>query len=99
MISLKSAYRRCRNETIKMPISNEEWDSGRTSDTLEGQVLKFLKGNIKAVSFWEIVSGLGYGNELSVKNIIANFAIQNALTSLVKEGNVTARTKNRRLES
>ena len=75
-----------------MPISNEEWDSGRTSDTLEGQVLKFLKENMKAVSFWEIVSGLGYGNELSVKNIIANFAIQNALNSLVKEGNVTART-------
>jgi len=25
---------------IKMPISNEEWDSGRTADTHEGQIKK-----------------------------------------------------------
>ena len=75
-----------------MPISNEEWDSGRTADTLEGQILKFLKGNMKPFSLEEIISGLGYSSELNVKNIVATFAIQNAVDSLVKEGNVTART-------
>jgi hypothetical protein len=77
---------------IKMPISNEEWDSGRTADTLESQILKFLKVNLKPFSLGEIVIGLGYSNDLSVKNFVATFAIQNALDKLVKEGNVTART-------
>ena len=45
-----------------MPISNEEWDSGRTADTLEGQILKFLKGNMKPFSLGEIISGLGYSS-------------------------------------
>ena len=74
-----------------MPISNEEWDSGRTADTIEGQILKFLKVNMKPFSLWEIISGLGYGNDLTVKNLVATFDIQNALDRLVKEGNVTAR--------
>jgi len=30
-----------------MPISNEEWNSGRTGDTLEGQILAFLKRNLE----------------------------------------------------
>lgn len=77
---------------IKIPISNEEWDSGRTADTLESQILKFLKGNMKPFALGEIVSGLGYSNDLNVKNLVASFTIQNALDKLVKEGNVTART-------
>ena len=75
-----------------MPLSNEEWDSGRTADTLEGRILKFLRMNLKPFSLGEIINGLGYSNDLNVKNIVETFAIQNALDKLVKEGNVTART-------
>lgn len=56
-----------------MPISNEEWDSGRTADTLEGQILKFLKGNKKPFALGEIISGLGYSNDLNVKNLVCYF--------------------------
>jgi len=81
-----------------MPLSNEEWDSGRTADTLEGRILKFLKINVKPFSLGEIISGLGYSNDLNVKNIVEAFAIQNALDKLVKEGNVTARTIKQQIE-
>jgi predicted AAA+ superfamily ATPase len=81
-----------------MPLSNEEWDSGRTADTLEGRILKFLKINMKPFSLGEIINGLGYSNDLNVKNIVETFAIQNALDKLVKEGNVTARTIKQQIE-
>ena len=35
-----------------MSISNEEWDAGRTSHTLEGQILVFLKKSQKTVQFF-----------------------------------------------
>ena len=77
---------------LKMPISNEEWNSRRTGDTLEGQILAFLKRNQNAFTPSEIFSGLGYSNDVNLNNIFAVFAIQSALDKLVKEGTVEAKT-------
>ena len=81
-----------------MPISNEEWNSGRTGDTIEAQILTFLKQNQKPFTSVEVMTGLGYNNDLTLNNIIAGFAIQSALDKLVKEGNVTARTIKQQIE-
>lgn len=75
-----------------MPISNEEWDNGRTADTIEGQILAFLKRNVYPVNYGEIVIGIGYSNDLNLINIIGAFSIQDALDKLVKEGTVEAKT-------
>jgi len=75
-----------------MPISNEEWDKGRTADTIEGKILAFLKRNEYPVNYGEIVSGTGYSNDLNLINIIGAFSIQDALDKLVKEGIVEAKT-------
>jgi hypothetical protein len=75
-----------------MPISNEEWNSGRTADTLEGQILAFLKRNMFPVNYDEIISSLGYSKDLNLNNLVAAFSIQNALDKLVKEGIVEAKT-------
>jgi hypothetical protein len=74
-----------------MPISNEEWNSGRTGDTIEAQILTFLKQNQKPFTSVEVMTGLGYNNDLTLNNIIAGFAIQSALDKLVKEGTVKAK--------
>lgn len=75
-----------------MPISNEEWNNGRTADSLKGQILAFLKGHQKPFTVSEIFSGLGYSNDLNLKNLIAGLTIQMELEDLVKEGTVEAKT-------
>ncbi|MGA2682802.1 MAG: hypothetical protein ABSF44_13500 [Candidatus Bathyarchaeia archaeon] len=75
-----------------MPISNEEWNSGRTADTLEDQILAFLRRNAYPVNYGDIASGLGYDNDLNLENLVAAFSIQNALDKLVKKGTVEAKT-------
>ena len=79
-----------------MSISNEEWDAGRTSHTLEGQILVFLKKNQKPFSFWGIMEGLGYNT--NIKDLGALFHsmvdvldVQNALNKLTREGAVVFR--------
>ena len=81
---------------IKMPISNEEWDSGRTRDTLEAQVLTFLKQNKIPFSLVGIMSGLGYDTNIKdLETLFFGFVnilgVQNALEKLIKEGTVTAK--------
>jgi hypothetical protein len=75
-----------------MPISNEEWKNGRTANTLEGQIVAFLKLKIYPVNYGEIMSGLGNSNDLNLNNLVAAFSIQSALDKLIKEGIVEAKT-------
>lgn len=80
-----------------MPISNEEWDAGRTSETLEGQILNFLnKNSEKAFNLIEIILGLGYGTNIKdiwsfLGGMAQYWVFQNAIEQLVKEGKVTAK--------
>jgi len=47
-----------------MPIGNEEWESGTTSDTFKKQILSFLRKNQDtAYTLPEIIAGLGYALE------------------------------------
>lgn len=80
----------------KMPISNEEWKAGRTLDTLEAQILAFLKQNKKPFNITEIMSGLGYNTQIKdfgslIHGIASYWVFQNALEKLVNEGIVKAR--------
>ncbi len=79
-----------------MPISNEEWNVGRARDTLESQILTFLKQNQKAFTLVEIMSGLGYDTNIKdLKGLILGVSgyiiVQNALDKLIREGTVTAK--------
>jgi hypothetical protein len=80
-----------------MPISKEEWDLGKKSDTFEKQILSFLKKNPDiAYSLPEIVSALGYNIEIRdlgsfVGGVAGFWLFQNAIENLVKEGTVEAR--------
>jgi len=79
-----------------MPISNEEWNAGRTWETLEARILTFLKRNQKPFNITEIISSLGYTIEIRdfwgfISSIANVWAVQNALETLVKEGTVEAR--------
>jgi predicted transcriptional regulator len=56
--------------------------SGKKWVTLASQILAFLKGNQKPFTVNEILSGLGYSNDLNLKNLM----------DLVKEGTVEAKT-------
>jgi hypothetical protein len=81
---------------IRMPISNEEWNAGRSRDTLESQVLSLLKQNQNALTLIEAMSGLGYNTNIKdFGGLILGFGsmmvIQNALDKLIKEVTVTAR--------
>jgi len=79
-----------------MPISNEEWNDGRTRETLEAQILAFLRQNPKPFNFNDIIYGLGYGIEIKdfgsfVSGVARVWLFQNAIERLVREGKITAR--------
>lgn len=79
-----------------MSISNEEWDAGRTRDTLEGQILTFLRQNKRPFSLVGIMNGLGYNTNIKdfgtfLLGIGGIWLVQNALEKLIREGAVTAK--------
>jgi hypothetical protein len=79
-----------------MPLTNEEWKDGRTWQTLESQVLAFLKKNQKPYNINEIVYGLGFIREIKdfwsfLGGIGSYWSVQNALEKLVREGTVEAK--------
>jgi hypothetical protein len=80
-----------------MAISNEEWNAGRTLDTIEGRILLILKVNQNPLNIGGIVSGLGYNVKIKdlgsfISGVAGYWIVQNALNKLVKEGTVEART-------
>jgi len=80
-----------------MAISNEEWNAGRTLDTIEGRILAILKITQKPINIGGIVSGLGYNVKIKdlgsfISGVAGYWIVQNALNKLVKEGTVEART-------
>ena len=79
-----------------MPISYDEWNSGRANDTIEGRIITFLKQNKKAFTTVEVMNGLGYITDMKdlgtlFVGMLNIWNFQNALDKLVKERTVEAR--------
>jgi hypothetical protein len=80
-----------------MSISNEEWNAGRTLDTIEARILTVLKLCQTPLNIGGIANGLGYNAKIKdlgsfIGGVAGYWVIQNALDKLVKEGKVEART-------
>jgi len=79
-----------------MPITNEEWNMGRTRETLEAQILTILKQNQKPFDITEIMNGLGYNTQIKdfgslIRGFLDIWSVQNALDNLAREGKVEPR--------
>jgi len=81
------------------PISLKEWNEGRTEETLETRILKFLQQNKdKAFSLYEIAKAIGEFQPVdklsinSLLNILLNALrindVERALRALIMEGKV-----------
>src|SRR4030042_6869376 len=84
-------------EVSRMSISNEEWNAGRTLDTIETRILTVLKLCQTPLNIDGIANGLGCNMKIKdLGSFIGGFAaylvVQNALDKLVKEGKAEART-------
>jgi len=80
----------------KMSITNEEWNMGRTRETLEARVLTFLRQNKRPFDITQIMNGLGFNTQIKdfgslLSGIAGYWVIQNALERLANEGSVSAR--------
>ena len=80
-----------------MPISKDEWDAGRTWETLEARILTFLRQNKnKGFNTVEIAHGMGYQTDIKdfwglLGGIASVWAVREALKKLMKEGTVKAK--------
>lgn len=80
-----------------MPVDKEEWEAGRTWETMEGKIVKFLKENRdKGFTQAEIFNGLGgYHRTGTGWDILGSWAVMmsigTALENLVKGGVVRAK--------
>jgi len=79
-----------------MTVGKDKWNAGRTWETLQLRILNFLKDNRDTgFSDEEIYHGLGYKTTKDFWDILAKIAnllaINNALETLVKEGNIKAK--------
>ena len=78
-----------------MSLSNEEWNEGRTRETLEAQILALLRQNRRPFNITDIVTSLydtkvkDFGSFLGA--VGAYWTVQNALEKLVREGTVQAK--------
>jgi len=80
-----------------MPISEVEFNAGRTWDTVEGQILSYLKANRNlAFTLSEILFSIGHGTAASdflslMGNIASLLLLQGVMEKLVKEGSIKAK--------
>lgn len=80
-----------------MPIGKDEWEQGRGWDTMEGQIILFLRNNkASAYTLTEITNALGNvppsgGIWTIVGGILSTMGFQFALENLQKEGKVRAK--------
>lgn len=87
-----------------MPLTEDEWKSGRKWDTPEAQILTFLKKQGKPLTQTEITDGIGTQNPTTgfwgFVGVMAKYlGVGEALKILIKEGTVEARTiKTRTIE-
>ena len=87
-----------------VPISKEEWDEGRTVETLESRILSFLREKRQGYTLAEIIDAVGYRVEIKdfwgfIGHAAASFSVNSALETLMKEGSVEAKVvKTRRGE-
>ena len=80
-----------------MSISNEEWNAGRTADTIEMRVLKVLTSSEAPLNVSMVVYALGYNTDVKdlgsfISGVAGYWVVQNALDTLVKEKKIEART-------
>jgi transcriptional regulator of met regulon len=80
-----------------MSISNEEWNAGRTADTIEMRVLKILTDSKTPLNVSNIVYALGYNTAVKdlgsfLSGVAGYWVVQSALDTLVKERKIEART-------
>ena len=80
-----------------MPITKDEWNSGRTGDTLESRIVTFLTNNrSKAYNVSEITAYLYPMQYQSfadiVLDVLNNFNVREALRTLCKEGKVSVKS-------
>ena len=77
---------------LKMPISGEEWNAGKTEKRIKTEILRFLRSNREmAFTELEILEGLGYVklvNGLMTFPDAKNYGITKSLEVLIKEGTV-----------
>lgn len=80
-----------------MPISDDEWKSGRKWDTDDALVLAHLKMQGKPVNQTEIVQGLRTKNPSTdfggfLQGLAEFYTVGESLKRLIREGSVEART-------
>jgi hypothetical protein len=91
--SLKSTRRRNRLGR-KMPIDNDEWDSGKVHP-LEDRIMSFLnnKGNMHlSFNLLDIMNVLGYRVTSDPLSIRRNLEVRKALENLVKDMKIEKKT-------
>ncbi|MGA2682798.1 MAG: hypothetical protein ABSF44_13480 [Candidatus Bathyarchaeia archaeon] len=91
--SLKSTNRRIETGR-KMPIVNDEWDSGEVH-SLEDRIMSFLnnKGNMHlSFNLLDIMNGLGYRVTSDPLSIRRNLEVRKALEILVKDMKIEKKT-------
>lgn len=80
-----------------MPISEVEFNAGRTWDTIEGKILSYLKSHRNsAFTLQEILFSIGYGTSSSdfmsfMGNIASLMFLQSVMEKLVNEGSIKAK--------
>lgn len=81
---------------IKMSITNDEWNAGRTRGTIEAQILTFLTQNQRPFTFDAIMFGLGYNTKVNdlgtlALEVLEMIVVNKALEKLIGEGKVEAK--------
>jgi len=89
-----------------LPISKDEWDTGRIKKTREDRILDFLNKNPDtAFTLLEICSGVGEITQKAdykgmIGDLLCALLFQNALDDLIEADKVEARTiKTKHLET
>lgn len=80
-----------------MPVDKNEWNAGRKWETLEEQILFFLRNNRdKGFTSTDIFHSLGYKVNLEniltfIGSVVSIYSVNEALKTLLKEGTVQAK--------
>jgi hypothetical protein len=91
-----SRIARYRSSVIQTSTNNEEWNTGKTRETLDARILAFLMKSKKPFTIIGIMNGVGYNTKIEdfrtlFSGITNANAVQNALEKLIREGKVTAK--------
>jgi len=79
-----------------MSISNDEWEDGRSYETVEGKIMDFLRKNNQPYNQTEICNALGYQTNSTdiptfMGSLLSYWLVDKALEKLIEEGSVEGR--------